>query len=286
MTKSLTWFRFYTEALDDPKVQRLPDHLFKTWVNLLCVAAGNDGKIPSVEDIAFKLRISCHEAETRINDLILAGLIDILPDHVREPHNWAKRQFKSDNSTERVKKHRAKQDETPGNVTQETECNVSETVTVTPPEQSRTETETEKTPLPPKGGPTPSDALIAFEAYNATASRCGLQQAAKLTPDRQRKIIARLRDYGMDGWQQALANVEKSSFLTGTNDNGWRANLDFMVQTTSFAKLHDGAYGNGRHSGKSTEPKQAWQMPTRAPERRQADKEAEWAQMAIDQGIA
>lgn len=109
--------------------------------------------------------------------------------------------------------------------------------------------EEKKTPLPPKGaGATPTDALKAFETYNATALRCGLPQAAKLTPDRQRKIIARLKDYGLDGWAQALGNIEKSSFLTGGSTNGFRADLDFMLQAKSFGKLHDGGYGNGRHT--------------------------------------
>lgn len=104
------------------------------------------------------------------------------------------------------------------------------------------------TPLPPKGGPTPGDAIKAFHAYNETALRCGLQQAKSLTPDRQRRLIARLRDYGLDGWSVALANVERSSFLTGKNDNGWRADFDFLLQAKSFNKVHDGSYGNGRHN--------------------------------------
>jgi len=113
----------------------------------------------------------------------------------------------------------------------------------------------EKTPLTPKGaGPTPLDALRAFEAYNAVALRCALPQAAKLTPDRQRKIIARLRDYGLDGWNRALANIEKSKFLTGGSDTGFRADLEFVLQAKSFGKLHDGAYGNGRHAD-ATPPK-------------------------------
>jgi len=110
------------------------------------------------------------------------------------------------------------------------------------------------TPIPPKipKGPTPTEALKAFEAYNGTALRCGLPQAAKLTPDRQRKIIARLRDYGLDGWERALANIEKSAFLTGGTDHNFRADLDFMLQAKSFGKLHDGGYGNGRHAVIST----------------------------------
>ena len=46
----------------------------------------------------------------------------------------------------------------------------------------------------------------------------------------------------------ALANIERSSFLTGTNDRGWRADLEFLLQPSSFAKVHDGGYGNGRHT--------------------------------------
>lgn len=105
-----------------------------------------------------------------------------------------------------------------------------------------------KDPLPPARGPSVADALKAFEQWNATALRCGLPQAAKLTPDRQRKIIARLRDYGLDGWSQALANIERSSFLTGKNDRNWRADLGFLLQAASFSKVHDGGFGNGRHN--------------------------------------
>jgi hypothetical protein len=144
----------------------------------------------------------------------------------------------------------------------------------------------EHSPLTPKGKVTALQALNAYEAYNALALRCAIPVATSLSPDRKRKIIARLKDHGLDGWGEALANIEKSSFLTGGGDNGWTVNLEWMLKPSNFTKLREGAYGNGRHSGKSTEPKQAWQMPTRAPERRQADKEAEWAQMAIDQGIA
>lgn len=123
--KPLPWFRFYTEALDDPKVQRLAPHLFKAWVNLLCLAGQNNGQLPSIDDIAFRLRLSAQDAEQQISDLILAGLIDIT-ETGRAPHNWSRRQFLSDRSTDRVKKHREKK--------AETACNVSETATETPPD--------------------------------------------------------------------------------------------------------------------------------------------------------
>ena len=118
-------------------------------------------------------------------------------------------------------------------------------------------TSREDTPLPPSGAvrvekPLPKfgklEALEAFNAYNAVALRCALPQAAKLTPNRERSIVARLKDYGLDGWHRALANIEQSKFLTGGTDQGFRADLDFVCQAKSFGKLHDGGYGNGRHS--------------------------------------
>ena len=110
------------------------------------------------------------------------------------------------------------------------------------------DSELDKEPPTPLQGATPFEALKAFEAWNATAAKCGLAQAAKLTPDRKRKIISRLKDYGPDGWAQALAHIERSSFLTGKNDRDWRATLDFLLQPASFSKVHDGTYGNGRHA--------------------------------------
>jgi hypothetical protein len=88
--------------------------------------------------------------------------------------------------------------------------------------------------------------LQAFHAYNDTALRLAIPQAAKFTPNRQRQISARLNEYGIEGWTQALANLGKSAFLTGKTDHNFRADLDFVLQAKSFGKLHDGGYSNGK----------------------------------------
>lgn len=99
------------------------------------------------------------------------------------------------------------------------------------------------------------EVAAAFDAYNATAAECGLPQAAKLTADRRAKIKARLKDYGFDGWKQAMANIEKSGFLTGANDRKWKADLDFVLKPASFGKIHDGGFGNGRHRSATADAK-------------------------------
>ena len=129
------WFRFYGEALNDHKVQSLTPDLFKTWVNLLCAASLNDGVLPTAERLSFELRVSAHEMQSRLDELILLGLLDIRKDKRLEPHNWEKRQWKSDDSKERVRKHRHSK----------RHGNDDVTVTVTPPEsEPDTDTDTDK----------------------------------------------------------------------------------------------------------------------------------------------
>ena len=57
------WFRFYVRTLNNPKAQRLSGGDFKGWVNLLCLAKEHDGALPSVEDVAFRLRLSERKVE-------------------------------------------------------------------------------------------------------------------------------------------------------------------------------------------------------------------------------
>jgi hypothetical protein len=47
---SARWFRFYDDALNDPKVQKLSGDLFKAWVNILCLASKHGGELPAVND--------------------------------------------------------------------------------------------------------------------------------------------------------------------------------------------------------------------------------------------
>jgi hypothetical protein len=144
------WFRLYDNTVDDPKVQQLSAENFRGLVNLWCLASKNDGKIPSVNDVAFRLRMSKKKAEKIIAALTASGLIDDT-DEGLTPHNWSSRQFKSDTSNERVQRHR------------EHKCNVTSTVTgngdvtpyETPPEsesdsdsESEVERETPAAPAP------------------------------------------------------------------------------------------------------------------------------------------
>jgi hypothetical protein len=109
----MEWFRFYNEALDDPKVQKLSPVLFKHWVNLLCLAnlSKPRGQLPNADTIAFRLRLSPEKANAILVELADIGLIDVSEYGDIEPHNWKERQYgkpsnQPERVAERVRKHR------------------------------------------------------------------------------------------------------------------------------------------------------------------------------------
>jgi hypothetical protein len=89
------WFRFYSGVVDDPKAQMLSPEMFKHWVNVLCIAAQNDGELPAISATAFTLRISEPKAAGILARLHGAGLLDKTVESFK-PHNWDARQYKTD----------------------------------------------------------------------------------------------------------------------------------------------------------------------------------------------
>jgi len=124
----MNWFRFYTNALDNPKVQRLSPLLFKVWVNLLCIARLNGGVIPPSETISFRLRMTDKALGDSIDKLIEKRLIDITSKGM-QPHDWEGHQYESDSCTERVRRFRERQ-RNANETLQETHSNVSPSVSV------------------------------------------------------------------------------------------------------------------------------------------------------------
>jgi hypothetical protein len=122
------WFRLDDDILNDPKILLLPEAMRWIWVAFLCIASKNQGALPSIEIIALSLRVKATKAAEYLTRLVVAGLIDKTETGFA-PHNWNARQFKSDVSTERVKRFRQQ------------ERNVSETP---PHTETQTHTQAEK----------------------------------------------------------------------------------------------------------------------------------------------
>ena len=118
------WFRSHVAKLESHKVQLLSDTHYRAWESLLCVAALHDGVLPSLPETAFRLRRSTEETAALIEALIAARLFD-RTDRGIEPHDWNEWQYRSDVSSERVKRFRQRGrsvSETPSESDSETEA--------------------------------------------------------------------------------------------------------------------------------------------------------------------
>lgn len=99
------WFRMYAEFATDPKVQMLSEVMQRRLMMVFCLRCSNNLVTLHDDEIAFQLRITSDElAETKalfISKKFIDKSWNVL--------NWEKRQMKSDNSSDRVAKHRALQ---------------------------------------------------------------------------------------------------------------------------------------------------------------------------------
>ena len=166
------WAKLWIETLDDPKVARLPDSSWRRFFECILLAKELDegGYLPSVADIAWRLR----KDETSVNDdmsrLALAGLVEIADDGRWFVTNFDKRQSKMSDA-ERQRRYRESNAQSRLNDVRITNSNANRYAKVT---KRNTETETEKeTETEGEGGrsrapkPTPSLTANAHPAVKA-----------------------------------------------------------------------------------------------------------------------
>jgi len=148
----MKWFRVYSEIIDDPKLKELNDFEFRVWFLMLAYACekGELGHLKgaTTDSLAWRLRVKKNIMSRVLDKLLRLKLISKDKEEYYVT-NWKKRQYASDNVTERVQKHRA--DET----LQKRYRNVTETANETPPEpdtepepDSDTDTDIKTIPTP------------------------------------------------------------------------------------------------------------------------------------------
>ena len=76
------------------------------------------GMLPSLEEVAFHLRIDADEANATLQCLMDAGFLDKVKGSKRlRIHNWKNRQSSSDTSRDRMRRHRERKCDVTGDVT-------------------------------------------------------------------------------------------------------------------------------------------------------------------------
>ncbi|PKN85597.1 MAG: hypothetical protein CVU46_10530 [Chloroflexi bacterium HGW-Chloroflexi-8] len=142
MMAAKPWLKLYTEILEDPKMGRLSDRLFRRVIEIFLLArkTSEDGTLPSLSDMAWTFRIPEDDMLTDLEYLASPGIEIVYEgeDCLWHVTNFEERQdIEVSASTERVRKFRAQKREIPTSETEkepenialhETECNVTETL--------------------------------------------------------------------------------------------------------------------------------------------------------------
>lgn len=155
----------------------------------------------------------------------------------------AKKAVKRANDAARQRKHRGKNGES-RNVTVTPRDNGVTSVTPPPNEEIIS--------IPPPDTPVISNEMTAppielkpehvVEAWNARAPTLGLRAVRKFTSQRRQRLATRIRQNSIEDFTEAIAAIERSPFLRGENDRGWRADFDWMLEPKNFTKLIEGNY--------------------------------------------
>ena len=228
---SLPWFRLYHRIIDDDKLRLLAFEDRWHFVAFCCLKAEGllDAPDDSLRDrrIAVKLGVQVRELEEIGRRLQEVGLID----QNLSPVAWDELQYKSDNSTERVKKYREKQ--------QGNNVKRCRNVSVTAQETDKdTETDKEDTSCETDVSLKPEHVV---EIWNKTADKIGKRRVRDITPERRQLLKARIAQYSVDDFIEVFGKVERSKFLRG--DTGWRGcGFDWVFKKANFQKILEGNY--------------------------------------------
>jgi len=162
----------YTEIIDDPKIAKMNDVQFRIFIYLLAVASEHekDGFIPlPLDELAWRIRQTKPRLLTALRYLEEARII-VSYDRGIEIINWNKRQFKSDNVTERTKRSKERSRER-----------------LPERHQSRADTETESEQSRGKDHPVDNpqkDASLNHSAYHDSEEiKVLLKKISHLNPD-------------------------------------------------------------------------------------------------------
>lgn len=84
-----------------------------------------------------------------------------------------------------------------------------------------------------------------------TWNSLGLQNIKfiKNNTNRYKMLNARIKEYGIDTFLQAINNIRNSSFLKGQNNRNWTITFDWLIKPNNFIKVLEGNYDDKENKG-------------------------------------
>ena len=231
------WIKLYHEILDDPKMGRLPDRLWRRVIELFLIAGDYDqeGALPNVGDMAWRLRATDEELLSDLDELEQFGIVS-LNGAIHVVTNFAKRQAAASDA-ERMRRYRDRNRFDGGEVTEGvTNCNTDT--------DTEEDTDIEEDTAPPSGFTELLDALLL--AWSELFPK--KPQPRRNTKSLQSKIRARLKENEFrEHWMEALERASKSSFL---HSGSWFTLQWFVGNDEHWQRCYDGNYdGKAGDSG-------------------------------------
>ena len=80
------------------------------------------------------------------------------------------------------------------------------------------------------------------EIYNSTCTN--LPQVQKLTEKREKAIDKFLKEFTEEQFKNICKIANSTNFLTGKNDNGWKADFDFLMRIDKATNVLEGKYND------------------------------------------
>jgi len=235
---ALPWFRFYAEFVHDPKVCTLPEVDQIRLVKLFCLRCSESlDKLDEVE-IAFALHIPIEELQKTKRNLVAKGFLT--EDWILR--NWSKRQLKSDSSTERVRRYRAK--ETARKQAETDSKRESNGVDI------EVDTDKERNTKPNNGGKTTprlGKVIISeiIDLYHTTLKDLPTVRLplGQISSRHLRKRVKSFKDGKeiIEHFKEVFNIVAGSDFLTGKTTD-WSANFHWIIRPTNHEKILNGEY--------------------------------------------
>ncbi len=230
----MQWFRLYSRIVDDEKLRLLAFEDRWHFVAICCLRSSGLLDEPDSDlrnrKIAVKLGVQVRELEEIARRLREVDLID----GNMNPVAWDELQYRSDNSTDRVKKYREKQ--------QRNGAKRLRNVSVTGQE---TDTETESKSSKEDDRSSGDDPSLrpehVFEGYQDLAKDLGLTIPRDFTPERRQLVRGRIAQHPLADFLEVFAKCRGSPFLRG--DRGRTPlTIDWLMKKGNFQKVLEGNY--------------------------------------------